>query len=45
MLGIGAAIMPYVRFRGGSDYFSMPRETFSARHEPAVAADGNSKAH
>jgi hypothetical protein len=29
MLGIGAAIMLYVRFRGGSDYFSLPRETYS----------------
>ena len=28
MLGIGAAIMLYVRFWGGSDYFSMPRETY-----------------
>lgn len=28
MLGIGAAIMLYVRFWGASDYFSMPRETY-----------------
>jgi hypothetical protein len=28
MLGIGVAIMLYVRFWGGSDYFSLPRETY-----------------
>jgi hypothetical protein len=29
MLGIGAAIMLYVRFWGASDYLSMPRESTS----------------
>jgi hypothetical protein len=28
MLGIGVAIMLYVRFLGGSDYFKLPRETY-----------------
>lgn len=36
MLGIGAAIMLYVRFAGSSDYFSMPRETY----QPAADALG-----
>jgi hypothetical protein len=36
MLGIGVAIMLYVRFWGGSDYFSMPRETYQPE---AVTAD------
>ena len=31
MLGIGVAIMLYVRFTGGSDYFSLPREPTSPR--------------
>jgi amino acid transporter len=37
MLGIGLAIMLYVRFTGTSDYFSLPRETFQpdAALEPA----------
>jgi hypothetical protein len=43
MLGIGAGVMLYVRFRGGSDYFSLSRETYQPATEPAVAA-GDSKA-
>ena len=43
MLGFGAVIMLYVRFRGASDYFSMPRETYKLATEPA-AAEGDSKA-
>jgi amino acid transporter len=37
MLGIGVAIMLYVRFTGGSDYFSLPRETYQpdAELQPA----------
>ena len=37
MLGIGVAIMLYVRFAGGSDYFSLPRETYQpvAELQPA----------
>ena len=38
MLGIGIAIMLYVRFMGGSDYFSLPRETYEPDAEPAAAA-------
>ena len=34
MLGIGVAIMLYVRFTGGSDYFSLPRETYQPAAEP-----------
>ena len=30
MLGIGVAIMLYVRFWGGSDYFKLTRETYAA---------------
>jgi amino acid transporter len=45
MLGIGVAIMFYVRFAGGSDYFSLPRETYEPNAEPvavaAAAADGD----
>jgi amino acid transporter len=33
MLGIGVAIMLYVRFTGGSDYFSLPRETYQPEAE------------
>ena len=48
MLGIGVAIMLYVRFMGGSDYFKLPRETYEPAAEPvAVAAadgDGDTKA-
>lgn len=33
MLGIGAAIMLYVRFTGGSDYFCLPRETYQPEAE------------
>jgi amino acid transporter len=33
MLGIGVAIMLYVRFAGGSDYFSLPRETYQPEAE------------
>jgi amino acid transporter len=46
MLGIGVAIMLYVRFTGGSDYFSMPRETYQpGAAEPAAvtATAGDSK--
>ena len=43
MLGIGIAIMIYVRFRGGSDYFKLPRETYQPDAEPAVAASGDAK--
>jgi hypothetical protein len=37
MLGIGVAIMLYVRITGGSDYFSLPRETYQpgAELQPA----------
>lgn len=35
MLGIGAVIMLYVRFAGGSEYFSMPRETYQPDAETA----------
>jgi hypothetical protein len=37
MLGIGVAIMLYVRFTGGSDYFRLPRETYQpgAELQPA----------
>ena len=38
MLGIGVAIMLYVRFTGGSDYFSLPRETYQPEAEPVAAA-------
>ena len=34
MLGIGVAIMLYVRFTGGSDYFSLPRETYQFGRSP-----------
>jgi hypothetical protein len=37
MLGIGAAIMFYVRFRGESDYFGMPRESYQPAPEPAIS--------
>ena len=37
MLGIGAVIMLYVRFRGASDYFSMPRETYQPEAEIPAA--------
>ena len=43
MLGIGVAIMLYVRFLGGSDYFKLPRETYEPTAEPAVAAAGDAK--
>lgn len=43
MLGIGVAIMLYVRFWGGSDYFKLTRETYQPTAEPAVAAAGDSK--
>jgi amino acid transporter len=33
MLGIGVAIMLYVRITGGSDYFSLPRETYQPEAE------------
>jgi hypothetical protein len=38
--------MLYVRSRGGSDYFSLPRETYQPDAEPvaAAAADGDTKA-
>jgi amino acid transporter len=37
MLGIGVAIMLYVRFADGSDYFNLPRETYQpgAELQPA----------
>jgi len=37
MLGIGVVIMLYVRFWGGSDYFSLPRESYQpdAELQPA----------
>jgi hypothetical protein len=37
MLGIGVVIMLYVRFWGGSDYFSLPREIYQpdAELQPA----------
>jgi amino acid transporter len=38
MLGIGAAIMLYVRFWGHTDYFSLPRETYQPEPE-VLAAD------
>ncbi|MBV9206371.1 MAG: hypothetical protein JO037_13470, partial [Actinobacteria bacterium] len=34
MLGIGAVIMLYVRFRGTSEYFSLPRETYQPESTP-----------
>jgi hypothetical protein len=44
MLGIGVAIMLYVRFLGGSDYyFKLSRETYEPTAEPAVAAAGDAK--
>ena len=43
MLGIGIAIMLYVRFQGGSDYFKLPRETYQPDAEPAMAASGDTK--
>jgi hypothetical protein len=43
MLGIGVAIMLYVRFLGGPDYFKLPRETYEPTAEPAVAAAGDAK--
>jgi len=43
MIGIGVAIMLYVRFWGGSDYFKLPRETYQPDAEPAVAASGDTK--
>jgi hypothetical protein len=45
MLGIGAPVMLYVQFRGRSDYFSMPRETYQARLRTAMAVGGDSKCH
>ena len=50
MLGIGIAIMLYVRIAGGSDYFNLPRETYQPGAEPAAVAaaatdgDGDTKA-
>ena len=43
MIGIGVAIMLYVRFWGGSDYFKLPREAYQPDAEPAVAASGDTK--
>ena len=37
MLGIGAAIMLYVRFWGQSEYFSRPRETYEPESELVAA--------
>ena len=37
MLGIGVAIMLYVRLAGGSDYFSLPRETYQPEAEAQPA--------
>ena len=39
MLGIGVAIMLYVRFTGGSGYFSLPRETYEPTANAAEAAE------
>ncbi len=36
MLEIGATIMLYVRFRGASDYFGMPRKTYQPAGIPAA---------
>jgi hypothetical protein len=50
MVGIGVAIMLYVRLAGGSDYFNLPRETYQPDAEPAAVAtaaadgDGDTKA-
>ena len=38
MLGIGVVIMLYGRFRGATDYYSLPRETYQPVTEGAVAA-------
>jgi amino acid transporter len=43
MIGIGVAIMIYVRFWGKSDYFNLPRETYQPSTESAVASTGNPK--
>ena len=43
MVGIGVAIMLYVRFWGKSDYFSLHRETYEPSTEPAVASAGDPK--
>ena len=39
MLGIGAVIMLYVRFKGTSDYFSLPRETYQPADADVLTAD------
>jgi amino acid transporter len=36
MIGIGVAIMLYVRFWGQSEYFKLPRETYQPDTEPAA---------
>ena len=44
MVGIGAAIMLYVQFRGRSDYFACRGRPIKPATEPAMAASGDSKA-